>query len=223
MTSDRLVIAIDGPSGSGKSSTAREVARRLGLEYLDTGAMYRAVTWAFLEEGIDPADAKGVIEATRKASLEISTDPRRPRVRVNGHDVTAAIREPRISATVSTVATLPACRADLVARQRAIIDAAPRGIVAEGRDVTTVIAPDADVRVLITAAPDARLSRRDDDLRGTLSAEQLHDQVIRRDRDDSALVEFERPADGVLLLDNTHLTLDEAVDRVINLAEEARR
>lgn len=222
MNSPRLVIAIDGPSGSGKSSTAREVARRLGLAYLDTGAMYRAVAVAFLDSGVSPDDHAGVIGATRSAAIDVSLDPDDPWVRVNGRDVTAEIREPRTSASVSAVATLPECRADLVARQRALMDADPRGVVAEGRDITTVVYPDADLRVLLTASPEARLRRRRGDLGDRVSDAELHDQVLRRDRDDSRLVEFQTPADGVVLLDTSDLTFDEAVAAIVTLAEEAR-
>lgn len=153
MPSDRLVIAIDGPSGSGKSSTSREVARRLGVGYLDTGAMYRAVAVSMLASGVDPADTDAVIEVTRAADIDVSLDPDDRWVRVNGRDVTAEIREPRTSASVSVVARIPECRADLVRRQRALMDADPRGVVAEGRDITTVVYPDASLRVLLTASP----------------------------------------------------------------------
>jgi cytidylate kinase len=213
----RLVIAIDGPSGSGKSSAARGVAQRLGLGYLDTGAMYRAVTCAFLDAGVDPSDTAGVIAATLGAELEISTDPADQWVRVNGADVTQRIREQEISTNVSTVSTVAECRADLVARQRAIIDAAPSGIVAEGRDITTVVAPDADLRVLLTADPEVRMARRRLEL-GDVDAAALADQVLRRDADDSKLVNFSTAADGVVHLDGTYLTLDETIDTVIDLA-----
>lgn len=214
----RLVIAIDGPSGSGKSSAARGVARRLGLGYLDTGAMYRAVTCAFLDAGVDPSDTAGVIAATLAADLQISTDPSDQWVRVNGTDVTERIREQEISSVVSAVSTVAECRADLVARQRAIIDAAPSGIVAEGRDITTVVAPDADLRVLLTADPEVRMARRKLDLGGEVDAAALTDQVLRRDADDSKLVNFTTAADGVVHLDGTYLTLEQTIDAVIDLA-----
>lgn len=217
----RLVIAIDGPSGSGKSSTSRGVASRLGLQYLDTGAMYRAVTCAYLDAGVDPSDAEGVTAATVNARLEISTDPADQWVRVNGSDVTTRIREQEISAKVSAVSTVAECRANLVARQRAIIEAAPDGIVAEGRDITTVVAPDADVRVLLTADPEVRMARRNLDLGGAVDTAALADQVLRRDRDDSRLVDFTTAADGVIHLDGTYLTLQETIDAVVELAERA--
>ena len=213
----RLVIAIDGPSGSGKSTTSRAVADRLGLAYLDTGAMYRAVTCAFLDAGVDPSDTAGVIAATRTADLQISTDPNDQWVRVNGVDVTTRIRGQEVSATVSAVSTLAECREDLVARQRAIIDAAPAGIVAEGRDITTVVAPDADLRVLLTADPEIRMARRKLDLGGEVDSAALADQVLRRDQDDSKLVNFTTAADGVVHLDCTYLSLDQTIDAVLAL------
>ncbi|TBT85426.1 (d)CMP kinase [Propioniciclava sinopodophylli] len=221
MPVDRLVIAIDGPSGSGKSTTARAVARRLGLSYLDTGAMYRAVAVAFLDAGVRPDDTAAVIAATSGAVIELSLDPDESWVRVNGRDVTEQIREPRTAQNVSAVSTIPECRADLVRRQRALMDADPRGCVAEGRDITTVVYPDADVRVLLTASPEARLRRRAGDMAGKLTEEQLRDQVLRRDRDDSKLVEFQTAAEGVHLLDTSDMTPAEVVDAITSLAEEA--
>jgi cytidylate kinase len=222
MSTDRLVVAIDGPSGSGKSSTARGVAKALGLAYLDTGAMYRAATCAYLDAGVEPADVPGVIRATVEADIEVSTDPDNQRILVNGEDVTVRIREPEISAKVSAVSTVAECRANLVARQRAIIDAAPDGIVAEGRDITTVVAPDADVRLLLTADPDARMARRKAELGDKVDAEALADQVLRRDSDDSKLVNFTTAADGVTHLDGTFLTLSEVIDAVLGLVRDAR-
>ena len=218
----RLVIAIDGPSGSGKSSTSREVARRLGLGYLDTGAMYRAVAVAFLDSGVSHDDTAGIIAATRGATIELSLDPDQRWVRVNGREVTDEIREPRTSAQVSAVATIPECRADLVARQRALMDADPRGVVAEGRDITTVVYPDAGLRLLLTASPEARLRRRRGDLGAGVSDADLRDQVLRRDRDDSTLVEFSTPAEGVTLLDTSEMTFEQVVDRIVSLAQEVR-
>lgn len=218
----RLVIAIDGPSGSGKSSTSREVARRLGLGYLDTGAMYRAVAVAFLDSGVSRDDTAGIIAATRGANIELSLDPDQRWVRVNGREVTDEIREARTSAQVSAVATIPECRADLVARQRALMDADPRGVVAEGRDITTVVYPDAGLRLLLTASPEARLRRRRGDLGAGVSDADLRDQVLRRDRDDSTLVEFSTPAEGVTLLDTSEMTFEQVVDRIVSLAQEVR-
>ena len=216
-----LVIAIDGASGSGKSSTARGVAERLGLAYLDTGAMYRAVTVAYLDSGVDGSDADAVTDAVTSAGIEISTDPGEAWVRVNGRDVTDEIRSQRISSNVSTVAVIPACRANLVARQRAIIEGAPNGIVAEGRDITTVVAPDADVRLLLSADPSVRMARRKLDHGGEIDDEALRDQILRRDSDDSTLVNFTTAADGVIALDGSLLSLDQVVDTIVALAERA--
>ena len=221
MSADRLVIAIDGPSGSGKSSASRGVAKALGLAYLDTGAMYRAVACAFLDAGVDPTDEARVIAATLDADLEISTDPDDQWVRVNGRDVTTAIREPEVSSKVSAVSTLAECRANLVARQRAIIESALPGIVAEGRDITTVVAPDADVRLLLTADPAIRMARRQLELGDKVDAAQLADQVLRRDSDDSKLVNFTTAADGVTHLDGSYLTLEQTIQAVVDLAAEA--
>lgn len=218
-----LVIAVDGPSGSGKSSVSREVARRLSLEYLDTGAMYRAVCWSVLDAGLDPADAESVAAHTRALRLVMDTDPAAPRVLVDGRDVSVGIRETRISEKVSVVAANLQVRAELRARQRSLIDAAahgPRhGCVAEGRDITTVVAPDADVRLLLTASESARLARRALEVHGSADVEALdatRDQVLRRDADDAAVASFQEAADGVLLLDSSGLTFEQTVQAVLD-------
>ena len=211
-----LVVAIDGPSGSGKSSTARAVARRLSLAFLDTGAMYRAVTWLALQEGVELSDTVAVARLLASARLDVVTDPDEPTIAINGHDVTAAIRDPHVTAAVSAVATNLGVRADLIARQRAIIAAAD-GIVAEGRDITTIVAPDAQVRVLLVADPAARVARRHAELGKRVDAEAVTDQVIRRDRDDSTVAEFEAAAPGVTVIDSTFMTLDEVVEAICAL------
>jgi len=175
-----LVIAVDGPSGSGKSTVSRQVAQRLGLAFLDTGAMYRALTWWCLERGIDLDDADAVAEAARELPLEMGTDPRAPGVSVGGTDVATAIRASVISEQVSRVATNLAVREEMRRRQRQLLRASPRGTVAEGRDITTVVAPDAPVRLLLTASEQARLERRARELHGAADADALaatHDQV----------------------------------------------
>lgn len=217
-----LVIAIDGPSGSGKSSTSRGVAARLGLAYLDTGAMYRAIAWLVRDQQIDTTDHAAVAVATRAADLDVTTDPAAPRFAVGGTDVTSAIREPEISATVSQVATIPAVREELITRQRAIIAAATGGIVVEGRDITTVVAPEAALRLLLVADPQARVSRRRTELGGTVDDAAVTDQVLRRDRDDSTVAAFTEAAPGVTVVDSTHLSLDEVIERVCQLAGAVR-
>jgi CMP/dCMP kinase len=207
-----LVIAIDGPSGSGKSSTARGVADRLGLAFLDTGAMYRAITWLALQEGVDLDDQAAVAELLGHASMEIDQDPRRPAIAINGVDVSEAIRAPEVSAAVSAVATNLDIRADLIARQKKLIAEAVGGIVAEGRDITTVVAPAADVRVLLVADPAARVARRHAELtEHQVDVDTVTDQVIRRDRDDSTVAEFESAAPGVHVVDSTFLSLEEVI------------
>lgn len=211
---ERLVIAVDGPSGSGKSSVSKEAARRLGAVYLDTGAMYRAVTWHALEAGTDLSDAAAVADAVRAAELEISTDPDLESVKIHGTDVTEAIREPFVSEAVSAVATNMEARAELVRRQREIIAAHPR-IVAEGRDITTVVAPDADARILLTASEEARMRRRGLQLGGTQSAEDLQRQVVARDAKDSTVSSFLIASDGVATVDSSDLDFEETVQAVL--------
>jgi CMP/dCMP kinase len=214
--SDRpLVIAIDGPSGSGKSSTARGVADRLGLTFLDTGAMYRAITWLALQEGVDLEDRAAVARLLDDASIEVHLDPRCPAIAINGVDVSDAIRAPEVSQAVSAIATNLDVRTYLVARQKKLIAEAAEGIVAEGRDITTVVAPDADVRVLLVADPAARVARRHAELaEHEVDVDAVHDQVIRRDRDDSMVAEFESAAPGVHVVDSTSLSLEEVIETI---------
>ena len=213
-----LVIAIDGPSGSGKSTVARQVAIALGLRYLDTGAMYRALTWWLLDNGVELADTEKVARLAPELPLEMGTDPAAPTVHVGGTDVGAAIRETRISEAVSLVATNLAVRADMRDRQRAVVDAG--GVVVEGRDITTVIAPDAPVRVLLTATEQARLARRARELHGVDDEHALartRDQVLRRDTDDSTVSRFFEAAEGVVVVDSSHLSPDETVAAVLDV------
>ncbi len=214
----RLVVAIDGPSGSGKSSTARGVADRLGLAFLDTGAMYRAATWLAVHEGLALTDTDAVAGLVRAAVFDIVLDPNAPTIGVDGHDVTVAIRDPEVSAAVSAVATNLEVRADLVVRQQALIAEAARGIVAEGRDITTVVAPDAQVRVLLVADPAARVARRQAELGEAVDAAAVTDQVIRRDADDATVAQFHDAAPGVVVVDSTHLDLSQVVDAICALA-----
>jgi cytidylate kinase len=220
---DPLTIAIDGPSGSGKSSVSKAVASRLGVGYLDTGAMYRALTWWCLERGLDLTDTDAVATAARDLPLEIGTDPDAPTVSVGGTDVGEAIRTTRVSTAVSAVATNLEVRAALQQLQRdlmARIAEQTGGVVAEGRDITTVVAPDARVRVLLTASEEARLRRRSAELHGTVDAaavEATRDQVVRRDRDDSTVSTFTEAAEGVVLVDTSDLDFDESVEAVLDV------
>lgn len=212
-----LVVAIDGPSGSGKSSVSREVARRLKLAYLDTGAMYRALTWYCLNGGTDLSDGASVEQASRDMPLDISTSPHDEYVLVGGTDVTDAIREPAISSAVSAVATTLGARTELIRRQRGLIEKHHRRIVVEGRDITTVVVPGAEVRMLLTANEEARLRRRGIQLGGTQSAEQLAAQVTQRDAKDSAVVNFTQAADGVVMLDSSELDFEETVKAALGI------
>ncbi|MDR0783678.1 MAG: (d)CMP kinase [Propionibacteriaceae bacterium] len=214
-----FTIAIDGPSGSGKTTCSILTAQRLGCSYLDTGAMYRAVAVGCLEAGIDHDDQAGIVELCRDIDIDISTNPNERYIRLGDQDITQAIRTPAVSAWVSAVSTIAEARAILVDRQRAIL--ASGSFVAEGRDITTVVAPDAEVRVLLIADPDVRMARRGAELSGQLTAAALRDQILRRDRDDSTLVNFTVAANGVVTIDSTLLTVEEVVDQIIILAQRA--
>lgn len=217
----QLVVAVDGPSGSGKSSVSKEVARRFGLAYLDTGAMYRALTWWCLDRGVDLSDGDAVAEAARALPLAQGTDPDRELVLVGGADVGVEIRGARVTEAVSAVATNPAARAVLVARQQELIADSGRRIVAEGRDITTVVAPDADARILLTADERARMIRRGLQNGGVEDAEQLREQVVGRDAKDSTVVNFTEAADGVVTIDSSALTVEQTVQAVIDVVVRA--
>ncbi|MGO4598315.1 (d)CMP kinase [Terrabacter sp. 2RAF25] len=223
-----FVIAVDGPSGSGKSSVSKQVARSLGYGFLDTGAMYRALTWWCLHEAVDLADAGAVTTAAERFPLSIGTDPDAPTVQVDGTDVSAAIRETRISTNVSAVATVIPVREILRVLQRRLISDAGRangGVVAEGRDITTVVAPDAPVRILLTASEEARLARRSKELHGAADADAVaatRSQIVDRDKADSAVSEFTVAADGVTTIDTSHLDFEGSVEAVLQVVEAAR-
>lgn len=216
-----FVIAIDGPSGSGKSSVSRSVATHLGAGYLDTGAMYRALTWWCRESGVDLEDPEAITAAALSLPLVIGEDPQAPTVHVDGTDIAQAIRTSEVSSLVSTVATVPAVRTEMQRRQRELIEdiAGHRGAcVAEGRDITTVVAPDAPVRILLTASEEARLRRRSLEVHGATddaAIDATRDQVLRRDRDDSTVSQFTVAADGVVVVDTSDLDFDGSVDAVM--------
>jgi cytidylate kinase len=213
-TGPGLVVAVDGPSGAGKSSASRGVAVALGLQYLDTGAMYRALTWWLLDRGADVSDLGALAGLAAWPVIEVSTDPRAPWTRVGGTDVSAAIRTREVTGAVSAVAAVPAVRAHLIAMQRDIIAAAP-GIVAEGRDIGTVVAPEAPVKVFLTADGAARASRRAAE--ASWSAASTRADQDRRDRLDAA--QSEKATDAVVI-DSTGLALDEVVDTIVRLARQ---
>ena len=218
-----LVIAIDGPSGSGKSSVSRAVALRLGVAYLDTGAMFRALTWWCVQQGVDLQDQPAVARAARELPLQMGTDPGCPSVRVGGVLVDDAIRSTAISESVSAVATNLGVRAELRSRQRALIAGSVEssgGVVAEGRDITTVVAPEARVRILLSASQEARLARRATELHGgsgQAAVSATRDQIVRRDRDDSTVSQFMEAAPGVTLLDTSDLDFRQSVEAVLEV------
>jgi cytidylate kinase len=207
-----LVVAIDGPSGAGKSSTSRGVARALGLHYLDTGSMYRALTWWLLDRGADPAEPDVVARLAAEPVIEVSTNPAVPWTRVDGTDVSEAIRTREVTDAVSAVAAVPQVRARLIAMQREII-AAAGGIVAEGRDIGTVVAPGAQVKVFLTADSAARAGRRSAEAGWSTQADQ-----DRRDRLDAA--QSAKAADAVVV-DSTGLGLDEVIGLIVGLVPQA--
>lgn len=219
-----FVIAVDGPSGSGKSSTARGVAQRLGLAYLDTGAMYRAITWALLERGVDLSDTEAIAKAAADVALHAGTDPLAPTIEADGVDVSGPIRGTDVTSNVSLVAAVPDVRAILVRAQRsAIEEATGQGIVVEGRDIGTAVAPEAPVKVYLVADAAARARRRASEL-GHDDHGATQEALARRDHLDSSRTASPLAmADDAVLIDGTELTLDEVIDRVVALVEERRR
>ena len=217
-----LVVAMDGPSGSGKSSASRAVARALGLRYLDTGAMYRAITWWMLRQGVDPDDPPAVAARCGEAVIEVGTDPDSPAISVDGVDVGRPIRTAEVTAAVSAVSAVPEVRERMVAEQRRIIadSAAAGGIVVEGRDIGSVVAPDAPVKIFLTASADARARRRAAELDGT-TAEAQRAAMARRDAFDSTrrTSPLTKAADAVEL-DTTALHLEEVISEVLRLTKE---
>ena len=213
-----LVIAVDGTSGSGKSSTSRGVAERLGLRYLDTGAMFRAMTWWLLREGIDVRDEAAVAAAVGRPSIESGTDPLAPTITVDGLDVSVEIRGADVTAAVSPVSAVPEVRARLLALQRAVIGAG--GIVVEGRDIGSVVCPHAEVKVYLSADPDARAERRTAELGGTDVAG-TQQSLLERDRIDSGRATAPlTAAEGAVHIDSTHQGLAEVIDQIVALARE---
>ena len=219
---DCLIIAVDGPAGSGKSTAARGVATSLRLRYLDTGAMYRALTWWMLHHGIAVSDAEAVAGHAGQPALEVGTDPGQPLITVDGTDVTGLIRTREVSNSVSAVASVPAVRARLVAMQQAIIArtcAGGSGIVAEGRDIGTVVAPDAPVKVFLTASETARAERRSADLAADPDATPAVTQAEQQRRDRADAPQTAKAADAVQI-DSTGLDLPEVISAIMDLARQ---
>jgi CMP/dCMP kinase len=215
-----LVIAIDGTAGSGKSSASRGVAQELGLRYLDTGAMYRAMTWHMLLDGVDVNDADAVARHADTAVIASGTDPELATIRLNGRDVSREIRSDQVTATVSPVSAVPHVRELLVAQQREIIGRG--GIVVEGRDIGTVVAPQAAVKVYLSADPAARAHRRSSELaRSSADVATVEAALRERDAYDSGRTTAPlSAARDAVAIDSTHLSLREVIAEIVGLARE---
>ncbi|MEO6120692.1 MAG: (d)CMP kinase [Acidimicrobiales bacterium] len=208
----RPLIAIDGPAGSGKSTVARAVARRLGLDHLDTGAMYRAVAYAALDRGVDPSDAAALGAVAEEVVIEVGESV----VTVDGVDVSAAIRGPEVTAAVSAVAAVAAVRAEMVRRQRAWAGGRA-GAVVEGRDIASVVFPDAELKVYLTASDAERTRRRSSETGIANTASVAADLARRDDLDSSRAASPLLIADGARVIDTTGLSVDEVVDQLLAL------
>jgi cytidylate kinase len=218
-------ITLDGPSGTGKSSVARAVAARLGAAYLDTGAMYRAATVAVLDAGVDPEHADAVARVVADATIEVGTTAGEEVVRVNGVDVAARIRGAEVTRTVSPVSAVPAVRRQLVEQQRALVGAA-EAVVVEGRDIGTVVLPDATLKIYLTAAPEVRAQRRAGQLglREAVDIAALAEDLRKRDEYDSSREDSPlRPAADAVIVDSTNLDRAAVIKRVVELAGKAVR
>ena len=216
---DHFVVAIDGPSGSGKSSTSRGVAIRLGLRYLDTGAMYRAMTWWLLRQGVDVHDTAAVAARVEEPEILSGTDPTGPTILVDGVDVGLAVRSDEVNAAVSPVAAVPEVRHRMLDIQREAIGAG--GIVVEGRDIGSVVAPDAEVKIYLTADPAARARRRALE-EGGADIEATRESLLARDQIDSGRSTSPLVmAEGAAHIDGTAYSLDEVVDLIVSLVEAA--
>lgn len=229
-TEPAAVVAVDGPSGSGKSSVSRGVARHFGFRYLDTGAMYRAATWRVLDLGIDPRDAVAVALAMPEMVITSGTDPDDPTIGVDGVDVSAPIRGEEVTTAVSLVSAVPEVRAAMVALQRQVVADSQRegvGVVVEGRDIGTVVLPDAQVKVFLTADTAVRAQRRSlqdaDSEHGTVGVGATEESLRRRDQLDSTRKASPlKPASDAVEVDATDLDLQQTIDAVVRLVEAAR-
>ncbi|MFE5487973.1 (d)CMP kinase [Streptomyces sp. NPDC056527] len=221
-TVETVIVAIDGPSGTGKSSTSKAVAAKLGLNYLDTGAQYRAITWWMISNGVDVNDAEAVANASAKPVIVSGTDPARPTITVDGADAAGPIRTEEVTSKVSAVSAVPEVRALITELQRTIAKNAEGGIVVEGRDIGTTVLPDADLKIFLTASPEARAARRSGELKGADVAA-TQQALIKRDAADSSrkTSPLAKAGDAVEV-DTTDLTLDQVIECVVTLVEEKR-
>ncbi|MGW3488678.1 (d)CMP kinase [Streptomyces sp. NPDC001054] len=222
---ESVIVAIDGPSGTGKSSTSKAVAAKLGLSYLDTGAQYRAITWWMLRNGVDVADPAAIAAAAGKPGIISGTDPAAPTITVDGTDVAAPIRTQEVTSKVSAVSAVPEVRHVITELQRSIARAAREGIVVEGRDIGTTVLPDADLKVFLTASPEARAARRSGELKGKEASDlaATRQALVARDAADSGrkTSPLAKAGDAVEV-DTTDLSLQQVVECVVTLVEEKR-
>jgi cytidylate kinase len=216
------VVAMDGPSGTGKSTVARRLAGQLGARYLDTGAMYRAATLAVLRAGLDPQDTLAVVETVERADIAISTDPRSPGVTLDGADVSGPIRSSEVTAAVSAVSAVPAVRVRLVDLQRELIG--DGGVVVEGRDIGSVVWPGARPKIYLTASAETRARRRAGELGAASDLATVAADIARRDRLDSsrAASPLARAEDAVEI-DTTYLDIDQVVQRLVDITMNGAR
>jgi len=217
-----VIVAIDGPSGTGKSSTSKAVAAQLDLSYLDTGAQYRAITWWMVTNGIDTDDPSAIAAVAGKADIVSGTDPANPTITVDGTDVAAAIRTQEVTSKVSAVSAVPDVRARITDLQRSIAAGAEKGIVVEGRDIGTTVLPDADLKIFLTASPEARAARRSGELK-SVDVNATREALIKRDAADSSrkTSPLAKAADAAEV-DTTELTLAQVIECVVTLVEEKR-
>ena len=208
-----MIIAIDGPSGSGKSTLGRMLARALNLLYIDTGSMYRAVALAVIEASLDPADKEGVTELAQRLEIDLEGDPESLKVLLAGRDVSEAIRSDTVTEMSSIVSTIPGVRRAMVARQR---EMGKRGAVLNGRDIGTVVFPDADIKFFLTASPEERAERRfqeDVVTNPRVTVAQTLAEMIERDRRDSTRADSPlKVADDAIVVDSTGLSIDSTFD-----------
>ncbi|MET8557761.1 (d)CMP kinase [Streptomyces sp. NPDC004959] len=222
---ESVIVAIDGPSGTGKSSTSKAVAAKLGLSYLDTGAQYRAITWWMLRNGVDVADPAAIAAAAGKPEIVSGTDPAAPTITVDGTDVAAPIRTQEVTSKVSAVSAVPEVRHVITELQRSIARAAGEGIVVEGRDIGTTVLPDADLKIFLTASPEARAARRSGELKGKEASDlaATRQALVARDAADSGRKTSPlAKADDAVEVDTTDLSLQQVVECVVTLVEEKR-
>ncbi|MER5599085.1 (d)CMP kinase [Streptomyces sp. NPDC002265] len=217
-----MIVAIDGPSGTGKSSTSKAVAAQLGLSYLDTGAQYRAITWWMVNNGIDIADPAAIADAAGKPDIVSGTDPAAPTITVDGTDVSGPIRTQEVTSKVSAVSAVPEVRARITELQRSLAASAAGGIVVEGRDIGTTVLPDADLKVFLTASAEARAARRSGELKGA-DVQATREALLKRDAADSSRKTSPlAKADDAVEVDTSDLTLPQVIACVVGLVEEKR-